>query len=128
MLIPTGEIVEFDGKAPSGNIPRSSIIEVPDTLKKNFKPLHMADEDEDYGDEEPQQDLCGSWLGAIFKIKYILRVYVKHDAWNEFGAGKCISFPIKISKVPEMHISCEPFRVPKGWNPILGAPDTCHVY
>ena len=35
-------------------------------------------------------------------VSYELQVYVKHDAWTEFGKGKFVAFPIKIvSKVPD---------------------------
>lgn len=37
-----------------------------------------------------------SFFGQIVKVWYVLRVFVKHDAWNEWGEGHSIDFPIKI--------------------------------
>jgi len=37
-----------------------------------------------------------SFFGQAYKIWYTLKVFVKHDAWNDWGEGKAIEFPIKI--------------------------------
>ena len=37
-----------------------------------------------------------SFFGQIVKVWYVLRVFVKHDAWNEWGEGNSVDFPIKI--------------------------------
>jgi hypothetical protein len=29
--------------------------------------------------------LPGSWLGQIFQIDYVFKVFVKHQAWNSIG-------------------------------------------
>jgi hypothetical protein len=50
-----------------------------------------------YPDEEESLGLLTpSISGGIFTIKYTLRVFVKHDSWNEFGEGKFFNLPIKI--------------------------------
>ena len=41
-----------------------------------------------------------SFFGQIVKVWYILKVFVKHDAWNEWGEGHVIEFPIKIFPKP----------------------------
>ena len=38
--------------------------------------------------------------GKLFTIAYELKAFVKHDAWNEFGEGNCVSCPVKISQPP----------------------------
>ena len=38
--------------------------------------------------------------GFLLKVNYELSVFVKHDAWNEFGAGKGVTLPIKIHEEP----------------------------
>ena len=46
-------------------------------------------------------------------------VYVKHDAWNEFGKGYVVSFPIRIVEPPlVMHLP-QPFGAP---SPLLQQP------
>lgn len=34
--------------------------------------------------------------GQLISVDYELRCYVKHDAWNEFGEGNCITLPVRI--------------------------------
>ena len=34
--------------------------------------------------------------GEIVSIFYELQIFVKHDAWNEWGKGKVVIFPIKL--------------------------------
>ena len=38
-----------------------------------------------------------SFVGKIVAIEYFLKAYVKHDAWNEFGEGKFVVLPIKLT-------------------------------
>lgn len=49
-----------------------------------------------------------SFFGQIVKVWYILKVFVKHDAWNEWGEGHAIEFPIKIFPRPTEFIAHEP--------------------
>ena len=37
-----------------------------------------------------------SFFGQICKVWYTLKVFVKHDAWNDWGEGHAVDFPIKI--------------------------------
>jgi len=46
------------------------------------------------------QAFSSSFFGQIVKVWYILKVFVKHDAWNEWGEGNAIEFPIKILPKP----------------------------
>jgi hypothetical protein len=41
-----------------------------------------------------------SYSGKLFNIEFSLNVFVKHDSWNEFGEGNCVSLPIKIHQTP----------------------------
>lgn len=41
-----------------------------------------------------------SFFGQIVKVWYVLKVFVKHDAWNEWGEGESVDFPIKIFPKP----------------------------
>lgn len=34
--------------------------------------------------------------GKLIDINYMLEIYIKHDAWNEWGKGKLVTLPIKI--------------------------------
>jgi hypothetical protein len=38
-----------------------------------------------------------TYSGRLFTIEYSLLVFMKHDSWNEFGEGNCISVPLKIN-------------------------------
>lgn len=73
----------------------------------------------DYDDDEkPRVNLTGSWLGQVFSVEYVLRVFVKYDNWMKHGEGEYISMPIKIINTPCLGPTQEPFRVPAEWNPI----------
>lgn len=43
----------------------------------------------------------GSMAGDLFSISYTLRVFIKHDSYNAFGEGNCITLPIKIIQPPQ---------------------------
>ena len=45
-------------------------------------------------------DFTPSFNGQIVKIWYVVRILVKHSAWNEFGEGKAVDFPITILHKP----------------------------
>jgi hypothetical protein len=38
--------------------------------------------------------------GKHILIEYQLMVFVKHDSWNEFGEGACVTFPMRIHQKP----------------------------
>ena len=43
--------------------------------------------------------------GKIVQVEYILKAFVKHDSWNEFGEGKVASMPIQILQPPMQIVS-----------------------
>jgi len=47
----------------------------------------------------------------------MLRCYVKHDAWNEFGEGNCVNLPVRISMPPQQLVSNIQVQTPEGWAP-----------
>lgn len=62
------------------------------------KPI-VNDSDEE---EIKFHDLCPSWMGQIFQVQYILKVYMKHDGFFERGQGQCVNLPLKILATPRM--------------------------
>ena len=48
-----------------------------------------------------------SFFGQIVKVWYVLKVFVKHDAWNEWGEGNVVEFPIKIFPRPTEYLVME---------------------
>lgn len=50
-----------------------------------------------YKQDEKIVDRAGtSYVGNFYYIDFDLNVFVKHDAWNEFGEGASVSFPLRI--------------------------------
>ena len=45
-------------------------------------------------------DTQPSFNGKIVAINYELAVYIKHNAWNEYGRGKGVKLPIKVLTPP----------------------------
>ena len=43
--------------------------------------------------------------GKIVNVSYMIKFFVKHDAWNEFGEGQVGSLPIKILQPPMQVVS-----------------------
>ena len=41
-----------------------------------------------------------SVTGKLIGVYYTLKVFVKHDSWNEFGEGNVVSLPIKLLQPP----------------------------
>ncbi len=39
-------------------------------------------------------------MGQIVNVWYELHIFVKHDAWNEFGAGNFVTVPVLIIPKP----------------------------
>ena len=44
--------------------------------------------------------LTTSMMGQIVNVWYELHIFVKHDAWNEFGAGNYVKIPVIIIPQP----------------------------
>lgn len=38
--------------------------------------------------------LANSFSGKLFAVEYFLKAFIKYDAWNEFGEGRFVIFPI----------------------------------
>jgi len=76
--------------------------------------LHGSD---DSDEEVKYHDLCPSWMGQIFQVQYILKVFLKRDGFFERGQGTSVNLPLKIMATPRMEQSTEPWRVPENWNP-----------
>ena len=55
--------------------------------------------------------------GKLFEVSFILKVFVKHDSWNEYGEGMVVSFPIQILGQPFEIVSKLEVQAPDGWNP-----------
>lgn len=66
------------------------------------------------------KQFSSSVAGKLFNIVYTLKAFVKHDAWNEWGEGNCISLPIKIMQ-PPMVINCmtPQVQMPQGFAPVV---------
>ena len=56
--------------------------------------------------------------GRLISITHELQIFVKHDAWNEWGKGKVVSQPILIKRKPAGSIADEYFRNRGMQNPL----------
>jgi len=74
------------------------------------------------------KSLTGSWLGVVYQVSYLLKVYVKHEGMFQFGAGRCVTMPLKIFNTPAVTTTAEPFRVPEHWNPTPGNTEPAYLY
>lgn len=65
-----------------------------------------------------------SYSGKLFNIEYSLNVFVKHDSWNEFGEGNCVSLPIKVHQTPNvgpyLRVASDKTVMPEKWEPTKG--------
>lgn len=57
--------------------------------------------------------------GAIMRVAYTLKCFVKHDAWNEYGEGKVVSLPVKIVQPPINILSEDVVEAPATWVPSM---------
>ena len=73
-------------------------------------------------------DLCPSWMGQVFQVQYILKLYIKHEGFFERGSGAHVSLPLRILATPRKEPSTEPWRVPEEWNPYPGTEQPTYVY
>jgi len=66
------------------------------------------------------KDFSCSMQGGLFSVTYNLRVFVKHDSWNEFGEGNCLMLPIKIWQNPVNILSSDVLKEPPSlWKPFV---------
>ena len=83
----------------------------------------------DSEDEGPVfKDICPSWMGQIFQVKYMLKVYLKHDGFFERGQGTCVNLPLRVMAMPHLDPSTEPWRIPQNWNPHQGTAEPTYLY
>ena len=57
--------------------------------------------------------------GKIIQVDYFLYVYIKYDAWNEFGDGHCAVIPIEILQPPTQLVMQTPMMMPAGFSPVM---------
>ena len=61
-------------------------------------------------DEKPMlKRFTTSMIGQLITIWYELHIIVKHDVWNEFGAGNVVKFPITIIPRHQQQTSADAF-------------------
>ena len=75
--------------------------------------MHTEDDD-----EKATVYLPGSWLGEVYQVQYMLKIYVKYEGMFQFGAGSCVTMLIKLLNTPAVLTADEPYRVPAVWNPV----------
>ena len=46
------------------------------------------------------QAISCTFNGKLISVSYQLKVYIKHDSWNELGSGKKVVFPVMILQPP----------------------------
>jgi hypothetical protein len=46
-------------------------------------------------------NFLGTITGRFVKVSYAVKVFVKHEAWNEFGEGNEARFPVYINQSPQ---------------------------
>ena len=57
--------------------------------------------------------------GKIIQVDYFLKVFIKYDAWNEFGDGHCATIPIEILQPPTQLVMQAPMMMPAGFSPVM---------
>ena len=63
-------------------VDRTSTAMMGKDARLGTKKLHGNDSEED---GPVFKDLCPSWMGQIFQVKYTVKVYLKHDGFFERG-------------------------------------------
>ena len=91
------------------------VDEASDSLKESILTRILPDE------KPVLRSFTPTMMGQIINVWYELVVYVKHDAWNAFGQGKRVKFPIQIVPKPDggddsLLASIEQFSH-ESWNP-----------
>ena len=72
--------------------------------------------------------MCPSWMGQVFQVQYIFKVYLKHDGFFERGAGQSVNLPLRVMATKRMDPSQAPWRIPQNWNPFQGTEQPTYVY
>ena len=97
--------------------------------RRGARSAFHGDTDEESDQEEHFQDICPSWMGQIFQVQYILRIYMEHDLFfSAAGEPSSVSLPIRIMAKPRIEPSSEPWHVPAEWNPYQGTEEPTYVY
>lgn len=124
------------GVAAGKNTKREFVFDIPLTIKEDkveepknssTQKGRVLHDDEDLT-SKGALPLPGSWLGQVFQINYVFKVYVKHDAWNSIGEGNCVELPLRIINQPRLIQSQEHYRVPANWSPVSGILEPVYLY
>ena len=57
------------------------------------------------------------YIGKILQTSYAVTGLFKHDAWNEFGPGHSINFPIQVEINPALYQQIPQQQVPQQQTP-----------
>lgn len=87
--------LKFPGCAAQEKTERTVELVIPHQQPINKIPEHAS-----LQDQLIMANFLGTIQGRLLKIDYFVRVFVKHDAWNEFGQGNYVSFPVYINQSP----------------------------
>jgi len=104
-------------------ISRSSTAVMGKDQRLGMKKMHDDDDQDGVFSE-----ICPSWMGQIFQIKYMLKVYLKHDGFFERGQGSCVNLPIRVLAFQHTDPSSEAWRTPASWNPYQGTAEPTYLY
>jgi hypothetical protein len=109
-------IVRLPGKKPRkiSNSEYVKAIKLPGIKAKQNAQLLSLELKIPMLDPESKRPLAGTLNGVIIKIKYELRIFVKHDNLLALGEGACVKVPLIIYDIPH-----KPFV-----NKILKKPNT----
>ena len=125
--LPTLEPDSHIDSQPGGTVGRSSKAVSFKDNRKGSRKLHLQGDSDD-PDAGPTVDLSPSWLGQVFQVQYMLKVYLKHEGLLEFGAGEFATLPIRILASPKLEPSTEPWRIPADWNPHAPNAEATYIY
>lgn len=93
-------------------------------IEREFEVDLPANVCSDFGPGQSRTRPGASYSGKLFNIEYSLNVFVKHDSWNEFGEGNCVSLPIKVHQSPNFgpftRVPSDKTVLPTQWNPTKG--------
>jgi hypothetical protein len=81
--------VKEEGLAPKSKLEKVFDVQLPDNIISDFDPANEF------------ADRFGvSYSGKCMFVEYMLMVFVKHDSWDQFGEGACVTFPMRIHQSP----------------------------
>ena len=89
--------------------------------------LHGDTDNDSESEEEQFIDLCPSWMGQVFQVQYILKVFLKHDSFFS-EKQSCVNLPLRIMSTARTDPSFEPWRVPNDWNPYQGTEEPTYIF